>query len=199
MATRGSSVVIRQNTVFAGGVGTSSSNDATPRRGVFPGSFNPLTIAHLALVDLARRDHGLDSIELVISEVALDKPTPPGPPLDERVALIDKDIADREWLSVRTTQHQLIADIADGYDAVLMGADKWEQVNDSSYYGSDGERDAAIERLPQVIVADRSGYDVPGEIRLETDESLHDVSSSQARDGDRSIMAPHASKEWRAD
>lgn len=167
-----------------------------PRRGVFPGSFNPLTVAHLGVAEQARADHRLDSIELVLSEVALDKPSPPGPPLEERVALIAEDIADYNWLSVRTTSHQLIADIAEGYDAVLMGADKWEQVNDSSYYGSEAERDAALERLPHVIVADRSGYDVPGEVRLETDEALHDVSSTQARAGNRSIMAPQAAKKY---
>lgn len=183
-------------TVFAGVMSASSAANKSNRRAVFPGSFNPLTVAHLALVEQARHDHNLDSIELVLSEVALDKASPPGPPLEERVALIAEDIAQYEWLAVRTTHHQLIADIADGYDAVLMGADKWAQVNDVSYYGSEAERDAALERLPQVIVADRSGFDVPGDVRMETDETLHDVSSTQARAGDRSIMAPHAAKKY---
>ena len=169
------------------------------RRGVFPGSFNPLTIAHLAIADQARLDHGLDTIELVVSNVALDKPTPPGPPLADRIALIEKDLADTPWMTVRTTDHQLIADIAEGYDAVIMGADKWTQVNDASYYGSESERDAAVARLPQVIVAERANYDTPDELRLETNEGIHDVSSTKAREDDRSMMAPEAAKHWHDD
>lgn len=168
-----------------------------PRRGVFPGSFNPLTVAHLAIADQARETMNLDSIDLIVSRVALDKPTPPGPSLDDRVALIERDLSDRDWLSIKTTEHQLIADIADGYDVVIMGADKWAQVNEVSYYGSAHERDLAVERLPEVIVADRSGFVTPENLRLATEESLHGVSSTAARAGDRSIMAPVAAEEWR--
>ena len=167
------------------------------RRGVFPGSFNPLTVAHLEIARRARIDHQLDEVHLTVSEVALDKPTPPGPPLDERIALIERDLADTPWLSVKTTDHQLIADISDGYDAVIMGADKWEQVNDPSYYGSELERDTAVGRLPQVIVAARGEHETPDELRLETNEEIHNVSSTQARAGDRSMMAPEAAKYWR--
>ncbi len=166
------------------------------RRGVFPGSFNPLTVAHLAVAEQARRDHNLDSIDLVVSVIALDKPTPPGPPIDERIALIEKDLAETSWLSVSTTEHQLIADIASGYDVVIMGADKWMQVNNVSYYGSIEARDAALSRLPDVVVADRTGFSTPDELRLTTDPTFHDVSSTQARAGDRSIMAPRAAREW---
>lgn len=167
-----------------------------PRRGVFPGSFNPLTVAHLAIAHQARQKHNLDSITLVVSAEALGKPTPPGPPLSERIALIERDVAHLDWLSVEMTDRQLIVDIAMGYDVVVMGADKWVQVNDLSYYGSASERDAAVERLPEVVVADRTGFSPPKDLRLATDESLHDVSSTAARSGDRSIMAPIAAEEW---
>ena len=167
------------------------------RRGVFPGSFNPLTVAHLAIAEQARQHSDLDSVDLVVSHVALDKPSPPGPSLEERVALIERDLSDRDWLSIKTTEHQLIVDIAEGYDVVLMGADKWAQVNDATYYDSVDERDRAVSRLPEVIVADRNGFVTPEALRMATDESLHDVSSTAARSGDRSIMAPVAAEEWR--
>ncbi len=35
--------------------------------GVYPGTFNPLTVAHLAVADAARRQCGLDRVDLVIS------------------------------------------------------------------------------------------------------------------------------------
>ena len=47
--------------------------------------------------------------------------------------LLEADAAEFEWLFVLTTEKQLIVDIAQGYDIVIMGADKWHQVNDAAY------------------------------------------------------------------
>ena len=166
------------------------------RRGVFPGSFNPLTIAHLEIARIARESHGLDEVVLIVSKVALDKSTPPGPPLAERIRLIEADLAQYPWLSVAQTQDQLIADIAHGFDAVIMGADKWEQVNDVRYYGSTEAKDEAISRLPKVLVAYRDGSVAPEDHTIVTPEELRSVSSSKARAGERNLMAPHARKHW---
>ena len=176
--------------------GQTSKPETSKRRGVFPGSFNPLTVAHLAIAEQARQHHQLDAIELVVSEVALDKPTPPGPSLTERISLIEADLADTPWLSARTTEHKLIADIAAGYDAVIMGVDKWVQVNDPSYYPTEADRDTAVASLPTVIVADRGGIEAPEDLRLKTNTAYHDVSSTAARNGNRSMMAPHAAEHW---
>ena len=169
---------------------------ASSRRGVFPGSFNPLTIAHLEVAEQARREHRLDVVDLVVSQVALDKPAPPGPSFEERIALLDADAAAYDWLFVKTTEQKLIVDIADGYDVVIMGADKWIQVNNASYYDSADARDAALDRLPTVVVATRSGLEIVGAEVLETDEAVHDVSSTSARAGDRDLMAPKAAEGW---
>jgi cytidyltransferase-like protein len=169
------------------------------RRGVFPGSFNPLTIAHLEIARRAREEHRLDEVHLVVSTVALDKPTPPGPSFDERVMLLEADAAELDWLFVGTTARQLIVDIAEGYDIVIMGADKWHQVNDASYYESAHERDAALARLPQVAVAPRDGLAAPDALTMQTPTELHGVSSTLARRGRRELMAPHAAANWRDD
>ena len=166
------------------------------RRGVFPGSFNPLTIAHLEIARIACESHGLDEIALVVSTVALDKSTPPGPPLAERIRLIEADLAPYPWLSIAQTDDQLIADIAHGFDAVIMGADKWEQVNDVRYYGSIEARDEAVDRLPTVLVAHRDGSVAPEDHTIATPEELRSVSSSKARAGERHLMAPHAREHW---
>ncbi len=166
------------------------------RKGVFPGSFNPLTIAHLEVARRARIDHALDEVHLVVSEVALDKPAPPGPSFAERISLLKADAAEFDWLHVATTTEQLIVDIASGYDVVIMGADKWRQVNDVRYYASEAHRDDAVERLPEVVVAPRSGDHVPDDLRLETSAEIHDISSTRARAGDRTVMAPHAAAKW---
>ena len=68
---------------------------------------------------------------------------------------------DRPWLRVVVIDARLIADIADGYDAVVMGADKWAQVVDPAWYGDDPtERDRALARLPRVAVAPRHGHPI---------------------------------------
>ena len=45
----------------------------TGRRGVYPGSFNPLTVAHLAIADAAFHTARLERLDLAISRAALGK------------------------------------------------------------------------------------------------------------------------------
>ena len=43
------------------------------RRAAFPGSFNPLTVGHLAVAEAARAQCALDMVDLIVSRVALAK------------------------------------------------------------------------------------------------------------------------------
>jgi hypothetical protein len=160
-------------------------------RGAFPGSFNPLTLGHLAVAEAARDQCGLDVVDLVVSRVALAKEDVERPRLRDRVAVLDAAAATRPWLGVVVTDHQLIADVADGYDVVVMGADKWAQVVDPAFYGgSAGARDAAVARLPLVAVAARPPHEVPdGVVILDVS---HEASSTAVRDGRKDWMAPEA-------
>ena len=165
----------------------------TPRRGVFPGSFNPLTLGHLAVAEAAQAQCRLDVVDLVVSRVALAKETVERPLVDDRVSVLHAAAASRRWLDVRVTYDQLIADIAAGYDVVIMGADKWAQVADPAFYGGSTEaRDAALARLPVVALAPRPPFDVPdGVVVLDVG---HDASSTAARQGQIHWMAPEASE-----
>jgi len=166
------------------------------RRGVYPGSFNPLTIAHLAIAEAARDQAGLDRIELVVSRVALAKETVERPLLEHRVEVLQRAAATRPWLGVEVTDTQLLADIADGYSALVLGADKWAQVRDPSFYGgSVTDRDAALARLPQLVVVPRPGYAVPNHaIAVSLSADLAEVSSTGARAGRRDWLAPEAAR-----
>ncbi|MBT8207459.1 MAG: hypothetical protein KJO18_04230 [Acidimicrobiia bacterium] len=166
------------------------------RRGVFPGSFNPLTVAHLEIAHIARETHTLHEVVLVVSSVALDKPSPPGPSLGERIELIRADLAGYDWLRIEQSNKQLIADLAEGFDVVIMGADKWEQLHDPRYYESEDAMYDALRRLPVVAVAPRDGIVVNGADTLDTSPASRSVSSTDARAGDRTLMAPHAAKHW---
>lgn len=166
--------------------------------GVYPGSFSPPTVAHLAVAEAAVRRAGLERVDLVISTVALGKEAAEGPTPEERLRVLLEVAVRRPWIGARLTEARLVADVATGYDAVIMGADKWAQVRDPVWYGgSTAARDAALARLPRVLVAPRHGHPLdprhvaPAEV-LDVDVVHHRVSSSAARAGRRDWMLPEA-------
>ena len=164
------------------------------RVGVFPGSFDPLTTAHLAIADAAIEACRLDQLDLTISTVALAKEHGGHASIEERIAAIERAAEARPSLRARTTDAQLIADLAEGYDVCVIGADKWHQLHDLSFYdGSEAARDAALARLPTLAVAPRHGVPAPaardGLVILIVDPAFHDISSTAVRAGRH---------EWRA-
>jgi hypothetical protein len=166
------------------------------RAGVYPGSFDPPTIAHLGIAVMAKRASNLDRIDLVVSRHALAKEDANHAPFDMRIAVIEASIAHAPWLNLVVTDKQLIVDIAAGYDAVLMGADKFEQIQDVQFYADEDARDAAIAALPTVIGPNRTGSaDLPDTaVVLTLPPKLQDVSSSGARSGHSEWMTPPARK-----
>lgn len=153
------------------------------RIGVYPGSFNPPTIAHIEIAQTAREHHRLERVDLAVSTVTLGKEPVQRPSFDERVAVIEASLAPIEGLGLVVTDHQLIADIANGYDVVVMGADKWAQVNDVGWYLDQAACDAALAALPTLALAPRSGFDIPAEHALPVDPFLLEISSSAVRAG----------------
>ena len=166
-------------------------------RGCYPGSFNPMTVAHLAIADAARRHCELDRLDLVLSEVTLGKEGTGAPSAHERADALAGLLVQRPWLRVVITEARLLADIADGYDWLILGADKWTQVADPRWYGESAEaRDDAVARLPRLAVAARPGHEVPAHallLDLGADaESYAHVSSTAAREGRHEWRAPGA-------
>jgi hypothetical protein len=155
-------------------------------RAVFPGSFDPLTVAHLAIADAAYEQLGLSEIALAISRTPLGKKAADQTPVGDRLAAIRAAAAHgRPWLTGIETRARLVADIADGYDFVIVGGDKALQLWDPRYYGrSEEKRDEAVARLPRIALAARPGGVVPpGCVELRLPESLGEVSSTGVREG----------------
>jgi len=151
------------------------------KRGVYPGSFNPPTLGHIAIVRASIQQFSLDQIDLAVSEIALAKPVIEKPSLEERIRVLETSVADIPQSQVIRTQLQLIADIADGYDVVIMGADKWAQIHDKSFYDDDIHMRYCLSRLPELAVAPRDGIDVPKKILLDVPETIAPISSSKAQ------------------
>jgi hypothetical protein len=160
------------------------------RVGCFPGSFDPPTVAHLAVAEAARAQADLDRVDLVISRWTLGKEHLDPASVGRRLAVLERVCATRPWLRAVVTEGRLIAEVAAGYDAVVLGADKWRQVIDPAWYGDDPSspaaidaRDAAVAALPRVLVAPRAGDRPQGVELLHTDDAHHHVSSSAVRAG----------------
>ena len=161
------------------------------RVGVYPGSFNPPTIAHLAIAAAARNAHRLDELVLSVSRTALAKEHVERPPFDDRITVLRESVAHVDWLRVRVTDRQLLVDVAAGFDLLVLGADKWRQIHDPSWYGDVSARNAALDRLPPVAVVPRDGIDVPPDVELRVPEA-DGISSTRARRGDEHLMTPAA-------
>lgn len=164
------------------------------RVGVYPGTFNPPTPAHLEIAAAARRRHRLQRVDLAVSRISLGKEDLERPLLEHRVAVLEADVAEVDWLAVVVTDARLIVEIARGYDVVIMGADKWAQVRDASWYRSPADRDRALAELPVLAIAPRPPYTVPVEHLLDVPPDLTEVSSTAARDGRRDLMTPAAAR-----
>lgn len=157
--------------------------DRPQRVGCYPGSFNPPTVAHLAVAEAARTAAGLDRVDLVLSTVALGKEDLTVPTVADRADVLRTVAATRPWLGVVVTDLRLISDIARGYDAVVMGADKWRQVIDPAWYPDEATCRAAVATLPRVLVAPRADDRPDGVELLPVDDDHRQVSASAVRSG----------------
>lgn len=160
------------------------------RTGAYPGTFNPPTVAHLAIAEAARAACRLDRVDLVLSLDPIGK-AGVRPTVEERAEVLRSVAGTRPWLGVAVTEHRLLADIAEGYDVLVLGADKWAQVLDVAYYDGPEHRDECLARLPHLAVAPRVGGPLPeGCTVLAVD--AHHVSSSAARAGAVELMLAEA-------
>ena len=67
------------------------------KRAVFPGSFDPLTIAHVAIAEAALQYAALDYVELAVSNAALAKDVYEQHPVAARLAAIERAATERPW------------------------------------------------------------------------------------------------------
>jgi nicotinic acid mononucleotide adenylyltransferase len=170
-------------------------------RAAYPGTFDPPTVSHLAIAEAALAQGGVDEVHLVVSRQPLGK-DPVVPPFEHRIAVLEAVATSRPWMRITVTTARLIADVAAGYDALILGADKWRQVVDPAWYGgSAASRDAAVASLPRVLLVPRGDpVDAlilpPGAVVLDIGAQHRDVSSTAVRAGRRDWMLPEAASTY---
>lgn len=139
---------------------------------VFAGSFNPPTVAHLALLKQARRYarlHGPMQLYAAFSRHTVDKETVERPLLLDRILLLEKVLQRRIpqagiMLFNRGLYLEQAEAIRRSFPKVrriyfVLGFDKIVQIFDPRYYD---DRDAALEKLfsqAQLLVAPRGDQD----------------------------------------
>ncbi len=137
---------------------------------VFPGSFNPPTTAHLALLKQARqfaRSHGFAHLYAAISKRTTDKETVERPLLLDRIILLETVLRHHlRHTGIMLLNRGLYVEQAEGVRAsfpqvkrlyFLIGFDKIVQIFDPHYYEN---RDAALHELfalAELLVAPRGG------------------------------------------
>jgi hypothetical protein len=125
-------------------------------------------------------------VDLVLSRSALGKEGRHRSPIPDRVRAIEA-----LGLSAVVTEARLVGEIAEGYDVLVVGADKYLQLLDPSWYPTVAAHRAALARLPRVLVAPRAGVVLPEGVEvLDVHPDHHHVSSTAVVDGGRD--------EWRA-
>jgi len=139
---------------------------AAQRVGVFAGSFNPLTRAHVALANAARRAAGLDILIWACAAASVDKERVERAALVDRLAQMRAFVTGRRREALVLLNRGLYVDEARTIRALLapsaeltliVGYDKIVQIFDPRYYG---DRDAALRALfalARLLVAPRAG------------------------------------------
>src|SRR6185437_4144908 len=146
------------------------------RIGLFAGSFNPLTLAHVALAGAARREAKLDLVVWAFAAVTVDKERVERASLPDRLAQMAAYVRPRQGNALVMLNRGLYVDEAralrtllppDAELSMLVGFDKIVQIFDPHYYD---DRDAALDSLfaqARLLVAPRAGTG-----RAELDELL---------------------------
>jgi nicotinate-nucleotide adenylyltransferase len=167
------------------------SAEKTCHLGVLPGSFNPITVAHVALAEAALKV--VDEVVFVLPREFPHK-TYGGASFAERVELLDMALAGQRRFSVAATEGGLFVEIAGecreayGADArlsFLCGRDAAERIADWDY----GRPGAFAEMLGRfdILVAARAGEYCPPEslgsafARLDVSGGFDHVSASEVR------------------
>ena len=140
------------------------------RIGLLPGSFNPLTLAHTALAETARRSAELDLIVLAIAAQTVDKEGVTRAAVPDRLGQLAAYARSAPELAVVLVNRGLYVEQADALSAlvagtaeiaIIVGFDKVVQILDPHYYV---DRDAALSELftkARLLAAPRLDDDRP--------------------------------------
>ncbi len=168
-----------------------TAEDIPSRLGILPGSFNPVTIAHLALARAALA---------VVNEVVFVLPRAfphklyVGATFEQRITMLKAAIAGEPAFSIAASDGGLFAEIAEECRTAygntrltfLCGRDAAERIVHWDY-GTPDALSGMLRRFDLLVAARRGAYEVPEEWRtsierLELPDAFDHVSSTEVRE-----------------
>ncbi|MGH7830714.1 MAG: nicotinate-nicotinamide nucleotide adenylyltransferase, partial [Candidatus Binatia bacterium] len=135
------------------------------RVGILPGSFNPLTRAHLELARRAKESFQLDSVLFALSRVTIDKERVEGFSLADRLLALSLVAEELGWASVVAVNRGLYFEQACALRSLLggkgrlyciAGMDKVMQIFDPRYYQDREKALTALFTEASLIAASRA-------------------------------------------
>jgi phosphopantetheine adenylyltransferase len=166
---------------------------ADERVALFPGTYDPATIAHVAVAESAL-EHA-DVVLLTVPVVSVDKEHRGG--LVDRIEAVCRAAARHDRLGVAVTNVGLYVDLARvasdafgrGRVDLVCGADKLAQIMRPEYYPDRdaGEVMRSLLSAARILAAPRRGHSLPeglpGLVVLDVASEYHSISSSDVREG----------------
>ena len=140
----------------------------TRRLGIFSGSFNPLTVAHIEMIEAAQQQYNLDEILLILARANVDKSVF-GLSLADRLLTLKLYAINREGFSVAACSHgkfiEKIEALKPAYPpgthfSFIVGYDTFVRLFDPKYYTDLHGALEALFNQCRFIVANRQEYDV---------------------------------------
>ena len=137
------------------------------RLGIFPASFNPPTMAHLALIREARRTGDLDEILVLLDIAAMDK-RPAGSKFGDRLQMLKMVFRRDPTISIGLSNRGLFAEKLTPLRALypspiqfsfIGGFDTILRVIDKKYYGNRKKSLDELFKQSRFLVANRNQYE----------------------------------------
>ena len=138
------------------------------RLGIFSGSFNPLTVAHVKMMETARANSNLQEILLLLAKVNVDKEVF-GLSLADRLLMLKSYAIDREDVSVAACSHGRFIEKLRALKAAyppstqfsfIVGYDTFVRIFDARYYTDIHSALKSLFDRCRLIVANREVHDV---------------------------------------
>ncbi len=163
------------------------------RLGIFPGAFNPPTLAHLAVASAARDQHHLDHVVFLLPAEFPHK-SYTGASFDDRIAMLQDAAGNEATFAIASSERGLFIDVARAFRTecgprvelfLLCGKDAAERIVNWDY----GTGPSFAEQLGEyrLLVASRCGeYSVPPQytgaiLSIDLPSSWDDCSASVVR------------------
>ena len=145
--------------------------------GIFSGSFNPLTVAHIEMIEAGQKKYDLDEVLLILARANVDKGVF-GLSLADRLSMLKLYAANREDFSVAACSHGKFIEKIEALKPVyppgtrfsfIVGYDTFIRLFDPKYYTDlHGALEALFDQC-RFIVANRQNYDADAVKRVMDD------------------------------